>query len=91
MILLYWSAYTEPRLRVMSQPTQRARTVLILQKILYTILKGLYHQFLRVFFITYDIKSVLSVWTLMVLNFFYSGFLLIFKDEVLMYMAQNDS
>jgi hypothetical protein len=27
----------------------------------------------------------------MVLNFFHSGFLLIFKDEVLMYMAQNAS
>jgi hypothetical protein len=28
---------------------------------------------------------------LMVLNFFNSGFILIFKDEVLMYMAQNAS
>jgi hypothetical protein len=43
-------------------------------------------------FIIYDIKSVFSVWTLMVLNFlFYSGFILIFKDECLMYMAQNAS
>ncbi len=31
------------------------------------------------------------MWTLMVFNFFYSGFILIFKDEVLMYMAQNAS
>jgi hypothetical protein len=33
------------------------------------ILKGLSHQIFKAFF-TYDIKSVLSVWTLMVLHFF---------------------
>jgi hypothetical protein len=42
-------------------------------------LNGLSHQIFKAFFITYDIKSVLSVWTLMVLIFFYSGFLLMFK------------
>jgi hypothetical protein len=54
-------------------------------------LKGLSQLIFKAFFITYDIKSVLSVWTLMVLNFFYSGFLLLSKDEVLMYKAQNAS
>jgi hypothetical protein len=44
-----------------------------------------------VFFIIYDIKSVLSVRMLMVLKFFYWEIILIFKDEVLMYMAQNVS
>jgi hypothetical protein len=54
-------------------------------------LKGTVSPDFKVFFIIYDIKSVLCVWTLMVLNFFYSGFILIFKDEVLMYMAQSAS
>ncbi len=53
--------------------------------------QGLSHQIFKSFFIIYDIKSILSVRTLKVLNFFYSGFILIFKDEILMYMAQNAS
>ncbi len=53
--------------------------------------KGSVSPDFSVFFIIYDIKSVLSVWTLMLLNFFKFWVLLIFKDEVLMYMAQNAS
>jgi hypothetical protein len=53
--------------------------------------KGTVSQDFKVFFIIYDIKSVLSVWTLTVYNFFYSEFILIFKDEVLMDMAKNAS
>jgi hypothetical protein len=54
-------------------------------------LKGTVSPDFKGFFITYDIKSVLSVWTLMVLIFFYSGFSLVFKGEVLIYMAKNAS
>jgi hypothetical protein len=45
----------------------------------------------EVFYIIYNISLILSEWMLMILNFFYSGFILIIKDEVLMYMAQNAS
>ncbi len=58
------------------------------KSIFYNYLKVLSHW---IFKSIYDIKSVLSVWTLMILNFFYSGFILIFKDQVLMYIAQNAS
>jgi hypothetical protein len=43
------------------------------------------------FFIIHYIKSVLSVWTLAVFEIFYSEMILIFKDEFLMYFAQNAS
>jgi hypothetical protein len=54
-------------------------------------IKGTVSPDFKSFFIIYDIKSLLSVWTLMVLNFFNSGLILIFEDEVLIYMAQNAS
>ncbi len=41
-------------------------------------LKGLSHQIFKAFFITYDIKSVLSGWALMVFKFFYSLVILSF-------------
>jgi hypothetical protein len=38
---------------------------------------------------TYDIKSVLSAWALMVFTFFHQVVILIFKDKILMHIAQN--
>jgi hypothetical protein len=38
---------------------------------------------------TYNIKSVLSAWALMVFKFFHLVVILIFKDKTLMYIAQN--
>ncbi len=41
-------------------------------------LKRLSHQIFKAFFMTYDIKSVLSAWTLMVYKFFHLVVILIF-------------
>jgi hypothetical protein len=41
-------------------------------------LKGLSHQIFKAFFMTYDIKSVLSAWALMVFKFFHLVVILIF-------------
>jgi hypothetical protein len=38
---------------------------------------------------TYNIKSVLSAWALMVFKIFHLVVILIFKDKILMYIAQN--
>jgi hypothetical protein len=38
---------------------------------------------------TYNIKSVLSAWALVVFKFFHLVVILIFKDKILMYIAQN--
>jgi hypothetical protein len=37
----------------------------------------------------YDIKSVLSTWTLLVLEFFHLVVILIFEDKILAYIALN--
>ncbi len=67
-------------------------TNFLFKRSLYAIdFKGTASPDFEVFFIIYDIKSVLSVWTLMVYNFFIQGFILIFIDEVLMYMTLNAS
>ncbi len=51
-------------------------------------LKVVSHQIVKVFFIIHDIKSVLSVWMLIVLTFFNSEIIFIF---IFKYIAQNAS
>ncbi len=41
-------------------------------------LKGLSHQIFKAFFMTYDIKSVLSAWAPIVFKFFHQVVILIF-------------
>jgi hypothetical protein len=51
--------------------------------------KGTVSPDLYGFFMTYDIKSVLSARALLFFTFFHQVVILIFLDKILMYIAQN--